>query len=392
MTKKRADGEGTLFWDEGRQRWRGRLAADEAGKRPWFSGRTQAEALEARKTLEKKRDQGLDLTSKAPTVEQFGMAWLKVVERHRRGTTADGYSQMLRLYINPHLGKVRVDKLTARRVQQWVDDLVDAGFSPHTVRNAYQRLRGMLRLAVRDGLIAANPARDVELPPLTREGVSSLTIEQAVRVLRAADGRLDARKPSKYHAKTTPPHRLSPLLHCYIELGLRKGEGLGLKWSDIDFKAGTVTIRRQVQSVRGQVVISEYTKTDAGRRTLPVSRSLLDRLRAHRASQADERKVAGAWHEHGLVFPSERGTPISPSNAWKMVQRLATRAGLDGMRVHDLRRTCATLLGQRGVQEIVIGAILGHSAGSVTGKYMDVSIDQMREAIEGLSDALARAA
>jgi integrase len=390
---KRPDGEGTLFWSEERQCWRGRLPAGEDGRRPWFSGRTQAEALENKRKLEKKREQGLDPTAQVPTVEQYGATWQAFIDRRKRPTTADGYGQMRRLYINPHLGKIRLDRLRPTRVQQWVDELADEGYSPSTIRNAYQRLRGMLRLAVRDGLLVQSPCREIELPPITRENIASLTEADARALQAAADGVLNKRPASKHHPKQPIPHRLACLIAVWLGLGLRKGEGLGLKWTDIDFKAATVRIRRQVQTVKGKTVIKEYAKTDDGHRTLPIPAPLLARLKAHRAAQAEERAVAeGEWKEHGLIFPTSNGTPVDPSNAWRMVQRLLERAGAPAVRVHDLRRTCASLLAQRGVQEQVIGAILGHAKGSVTALYIDVTLEQMRDALEGLSAALEKAA
>ena len=359
MSKKRPDGEGTLFWDETRKQWRGRLSADEAGRRPWFSGKTQAEALEKKRSLERQRGKGVDHTRQVPTVAAFSVTWLETVHRHKRITTASSYEQMVRLYINPHVGKIRVDRVTPRIIQGWVDTLSDT-LSAYTVRNAYLRLHALLRLALRDKLITENPCYEIDLPPLTKENIASLSIDQ-VRQLLAID------------------HRQHLLLWMYVVLGLRKGEGLGLKWTDID--GSMVTVQRQVQAILGTVVVSDYTKT--GTRTLPIPAAFVERLRVHRVLQEEERTLMGdAWHEAGFIFPTSVGTPMSPSNAWRMVQRMLKRAGLAAIRVHDLRRTCASLLTHAGVQEVVTAAILGHAARTMTRQYIDVSLEQMRVALE----------
>jgi integrase len=169
-----------------------------------------------------------------------------------------------------------------------------------------------------------------------------------------------------------------------LALGLRRGEGLGLSWEDVDWEAGTVQVRRQVQQINGKVIVSEYTKTDAGRRALPIPQALLERLRDHWQSQQEERAlVGGGWNERELIFPAETGAPVSPSNLLRQFRLLLVIAGLEHIRLHDLRHTCATLLGER-VGDRVIAAILGHTPGTVTARYARVKLPQMREALEVL--------
>ena len=226
MPKRRASGEGTLTYDEARKRWIYYLPPDETGKRQRVSGKTQAEVLAKAEQLKAKRAQGLDLDTKQPTVEQFSEVWLRdVVRRTRRDSAHDTYSQMLRLYINPALGKIRLAKLTAPRMQSWVNGLVDAGCSPSTVRNAYLRLLGMLDVAVRYRLISSNPAADGELPAIRNDTAHALTLADAQGLLAAADGRLDRRAPyttgstSRSHreaafAGAAPCARSSPSPRC----------------------------------------------------------------------------------------------------------------------------------------------------------------------------------
>lgn len=390
MPKRRARGEGTLTYDEARKRWIYYLPPDESGKRQRVSGKTQAEVLAKAEQLKTKRAQGLDLDTKQPTVEQFGEVWLRdVVKRTRRDSTYDGYSQMLRLYINPALGAIRLHKLTAARVQTWVNALVDAGRSPSTVRNAYLRLRGMLDVAVRYRLINANPAADVELPAIGKDTARALTLVEARALLAAADGRLDRRETyttSNGRVKRPPKvtTRIATLYHVLLALGLRRGEALGLRWDDLDWEAGTVQVRRQVQVIAGKLVISAYTKTDAGQRVLTVAPQLLARLRAHQQNQEEERTLLGTgWKDHGLIFPGETGAPINPPNLHRHYHILLACAGLGDVRIHDLRHTCATLLGER-TSDRVIGAILGHTPGTVTAGYAKVTLSQMREALDVL--------
>ena len=137
-------------------------------------------------------------------------------------------------------------------------------------------------------------------------------------------------------------------------------------------------------SFAGKVVVSDYTKTDAGQRMLPIPSGLLTRLRAHWQNQQEERAlVRGVWNERELIFPTETGAPVSPSNLLRHFRLLLIAAGLSHIRLHDLRHTCATLLGER-VTDRVIAAILGHTPGTVTARYARVKLPQMREALEVL--------
>lgn len=394
MPKRRDHGAGTISYDEKRKRWFYYLPRDEMGVRQRVSGKTKADVLAKAEELKAKRAQGLDLDTKQPTIEQFSEVWLRdAVKRTRRASTHASYAQIFRLYINPKIGKIRLDKLTAARVQGWINMLVDAGHSAATVRNAYLRLRGMLDVAVRYRLINANPAKEVDLPQLNNDRPRVLTLAEARALLRAADGKLDLRKPyvtSDGRTKSMPKlsTRYALIYHLLLALGLRRGEGLGLSWDDLDWEASTVQVRRQVQAISAKVIVNEYTKTDAGRRTLPLAPALLERLRAHQLNQQEERALMGpGWNERGLIFATDTGGPVSPSNLRRHYQMLLTCAGLTPLRLHDLRHTCATLLGER-VGDRVIAAILGHTPGTVTARYAKVTLTQMREALEGLYQEL----
>lgn len=188
-----------------------------------------------------------------------------------------------------------------------------------------------------------------------------------------------------------PTTRYALVYHLLLTLGLRRGEVLGLSWKDLDWDAGTAQVRRQVQQIGSKVIISDYTKTDAGRRTLPIPPLLLERLRAHWQNQQEERALMGqGWNEHNLIFPTEAGTAVGPSNLVRHFGLLLGCATLPHIRLHDLRHTCATLLGER-ISDRIIAAILGHTPGTVTARYAKTTLGQMREAVEALYLELTKA-
>jgi integrase len=173
--------------------------------------------------------------------------------------------------------------------------------------------------------------------------------------------------------------------------GLREGELLGLRWSDVDLDAGTVTVRGSMQpDEHGRRVIDE-TKTRSSRRLVVLPRLRVAALVRHRSVQPRERLRAGPrWEELGLVFPNPVGRPALPQN---LLQRslypLLERAGLPRLRFHDLRHSAATLLLARGVHPKVVSELLGHTQIGITlDLYSHVSATMLRHAADAFDELL----
>ena len=164
-------------------------------------------------------------------------------------------------------------------------------------------------------------------------------------------------------------YRLATLYHLFAGLGLRRGEGLGLLWRDLDWDAATIQVTQQVLLLKGKTVIST-PKNATSVRTLPLSLYLVERLREHWRNQQEERRLLGPrWKEHGLIFASVVGTRVTPRSLGRQFAAAVERGGLSDVHLHTLRHTCATLLGELGTQERVIEAILGHALATVTTHY-----------------------
>jgi integrase len=364
MSRRRGNQEGTIFQDK-HGVWWAQLPPDEQGRRPKRRAKTQREAREKLRELEQERAQGLNLAEKQPTVDQFATTWLEtVVRRTVKASTYASYSYILTKYVLPELGSMRLEKLTTPRIQKLINDLTDHDLSPSTVRNAYVRLRTMLAVAVSYRLIPHNVAAGVVLPKLGSGPPRALTVAEAQAFI-AALGTV----------------RNTVAFHLLLGLGLRRGEVLGLRWADIDWEAQTIKVTQQVQLV-GQKVVISTPKTEGSTRLLPLTATMLAALAQKRAAQEEERTALGAaWHDHGLIFASETGTPTSPRNLYRTFEVARARATLPDVRLHDLRHTCATLLGELGVAEGVIGALLGHVPGNITQHYARATLAAMREAV-----------
>ena len=184
-------------------------------------------------------------------------------------------------------------------------------------------------------------------------------------------------------------NRNKALYHLAIKTGMRKGELLGLKWTDLDWNKGTIRVQRQVQRVTGQGMVFMSPKTNAGRRTIPLGVETLRILREHRTKQHHERATSeNRWQENDLIFPSSVGTPQSPSNLLQAFKSILKHAGLPIIRFHDLRHTAASLMLNQGVPPFVVSKILGHSKPSTTMDIYGHLIPVMHEGVGNLMDDL----
>jgi integrase len=151
----------------------------------------------------------------------------------------------------------------------------------------------------------------------------------------------------------------------------------------VDLDGLTFTIDQQVRELPGGLQ-STSPKSEGSKRTLPLTPWLADQLRAHAQAQEQERlRLGDKWYEHGLVFPAENGKPKEPRNLLREYKLILNAAGLEEeTRFHDLRHTAATRAGDLGMEEYVIAAMLGHGKKTVTRRYAQALISQMRPVIE----------
>lgn len=260
-------------------------------------------------------------------------------------------------------------------------------------------LRNALQTAVREEIIPRNVAKLVAVST-PKYGVNrGLTVDQARAVLKAAQG-----------------ERLYALYVLALCLGLRRGELLGLRWEDITLtpcracggEGGTLdgaacahcaetgiqdaklAVVQTLQRVAGELRFVP-PKTDDSTRTIPLPDLCVTALCEHRVRQDAERADAWPnWQDHGLVFPSRIGTPMEPDNLRRSWGRIRAAAGLDGVRFHDMRHTCVSLLLDLGVPPHIVREIVGHSDIEVTMTiYAHAALNEKRAALRKLGDALS---
>jgi len=300
--------------------------------------------------------------------------WLEQVVKHRvREKTYQDYKRRLELYIFPSLAEVTLSQVTPDVIQEIYSNMLERGLSSRSVRYVHTILKNSLNQAVKWGKIYRNPCDLVDLPRLETKEMHVLSPDEAVRFLEA-----------------TVYSRFKALFSLLITTGMRPGEALALKWPDINLDKGKVTVNKTLTRVKGRGWKLEEPKTTKSRRTIPIPEDVVKDLKEHRAAQAEHKLQVEAYHDHGFVFASETGEPMSETNLSRRdFKRVLKQAGLPDIRLYDLRHTCATLLLAAGENPKIVSERLGHTDITLTlGTYSHVLPDMQEEATEKLNNML----
>lgn len=389
MSKKRGQNEGTVH-----KRKDGRWAATislgyRGGKRvrKTFYGHTKAEVHEQLVVAQRSVQTGIRVQSASPTLAEFLTKWLEdVVKLRTRPSTYRSYEQICRNHLIPGLGKTNLVKLTPQQIQTFLKDRHERGrcisqcargSAPRGVSAEHIRrvLRAALGQAEKWDLVPRNVCRLAEAPKRSSQSPKFLDHYQALVFLKHIEGTAN-----------------DALFSLTLSLGLRLGEVLGLRWSDLDFAGRSVTVQGQFQRLDGQLIRVE-PKTARSKRTLPVPDFVLSKLLKHRASQAEIRLVnSDRWVDHDLIFTNLTGNPVDKRNLRRALQAALERAGLPVIRFHDLRHSAASLMLAQGADLRLIMETLGHSQIAITANlYSHVAPKLQREIADRMDRALSPA-
>jgi integrase len=409
------NGASCVYLSEYDNLWHGRVTVGvkDNGKpdRRHIKRATEAEVIRAVRELERQRDTGgVRKTGRAWTVEKWLIHWVENVAANAvRRTTMVGYRSSVYNHLIPGVGAHRIDKLEPEHLEKLYVLMQEKkpkgkGLSAGTVHLAHRTVRAALNEAVKRKHITSNPAKVAKPPRVVEEEIVPFTVEEARCILDVTE---NMRNGARFVVALT--------------LGLRRGEALGLKWSDIDIQwrhgcakanecrtkpaqlcplrrtvRATLTVRRAVQQYiwqhgcteekpcghrygahcpkrhSGGVVTTEV-KSRAGQRTVGIPLPLVQALERHRERQAIEQaRAADLWSDEGWVFANHLGKPVHPTvdhDAWKS---LLKRAKVRDARLHDARHTAATMLLVLKVPLPAVMEIMGWSEASMAKRYMHV--------------------
>lgn len=306
--------------------------------------------------------------------------WLPGVEMELAPTTAALYRTIVASYIVPRIGGTKLDAITPADLTGLYAALLREGkrggrpLAPKTVRHVHTTIRKALGDAVDARLLSWNPAVSAKPPKITRT-------EPPV-----AWGALEVRRFLDHIAGD----RLEPLWLLAAATGMRRGELLGLRWSDIDLDAAASLRIARTRVAYGKLKVTKEPKTDRSRRRIPLPARVVDSLRAHRRRVAAERLAAGpAYIDEGVVFCDELGASLDPATVSATFARQVIAAELPRITLHGLRHSFATIALEGGVDVLYVSELLGHSSPAITQSvYQHVRPERLEAAVERIAAEL----
>ena len=375
MARRRGNHEGSLYFHKSRGRWCAQVSID--GKRLTKYSRTQKECRDWMKGMLAKIESGLTFDGTRITVGDFIDTWLEGKELSRRSKTVLQYRQIAKQHIVPILGQLRLQDVSPSHIKQLYAMKREEGRGARTIQLIHAVLHNVLKQAVRERILGHNPMDAVERPKVEQPEMRVWDEEQIRQFLISAYG-------SVFEAA----------YYLALSTGMREGELLGLKWSDVDWNKATLFVQRQLQYIKGQGYVFVPPKTKAGKRKIKVGSSTLKYLEAHRSQQAIQKTLAeGRWQENNLIFPTTIGTPLDCRRLTKEFRRPLKRAGLPPICFHHLPHSSLNTLMDNEVPVNTVQRRAGHAKPSTTvniyGHSTARSHDAAAEKIEELITPIA---
>jgi integrase len=338
--------------------------------------RAVADEDEAERELLKVRQGKRRGTYVAPvrlTVRELVEQYLERATTRLSPNTLGEYERYLTKVIGPELGDVLVQRLTTAKVQHWIDGKQRAGVGAGTINNLVNILSGAYREAERLGIVEHSPVRRVIRPRAKAPGKEAWSADEVRRVLDAV------KADAKWHAW----YRLA------LGTGMRPGELLSLRWSQVDLAKGEVFVSSTLSRNRErQTVLGEQTKTKRVR-TIVLPASVIPVLKAWRARQRELRLAHGSWVDLDLVFDRGDGSWLDGTTMRRMHRRWIEPLDVTPIPPHGLRHTYATLALDAGISIKVISDTLGHTSVAMTAdRYMHVDRAMQKRSAEIMDDLL----
>lgn len=321
--------------------------------------------------------------SKAVKFETFCEEWFaEYAKPNLRNTTYSSlYHRRLRIY--KAIGHIRMDKITARQIQVFVNSLSKEGanerngkpLSPKSIKHNLSLISDVFSYAVRMGVVSDNPCSKVTLPKNDQKEKQIYTTEEATKFLELLN-----REPIKYRA----------FFNLAIYSGFRRGELLGLEWKDIDFENNVINVRRTSCYTPDRGIYTDTTKTKMSQRTLKFPQEIMDLLRELREYQDGEAlKFGNKWVETDRLFTKDNGESQHPNTTYHWLEKFCERVGLPFYGIHSFRHLFCSLLVNQGVDIVTVSGALGHSTVSTTSNIYCHMLENSRARVStAITDAL----
>lgn len=321
--------------------------------------------------------------SKAVKFETLCEEWFAEYAKQNLRHTTYSYLYHQRIRINKALGHLRMDKITTRQIQTFINSLSKEGaneingnpLSPKSIRHNLNLISDIFGYAVKMGVVANNPCKNVTVPKNEYKEKKIYTPEQINRFMT-----LLSDEPLKYRA----------FFNLAIYSGFRRGELLGLEWKDVDFENNIISVRRTSCYTPDRGVYTDTTKTRLSQRTLKFPQALMDMLREYKEEQDNEAlKLGDKWIETDRLFTKENGEPQHPNTTYHWLEKFCKKNDLPFLGLHSFRHLFCSMLVNQGVDIVTVSGALGHSNVTTTSTiYCHILENSRAKVSEAISNAL----
>ena len=321
--------------------------------------------------------------TKAIKFETFAEEWFNEYAKiNLRNTTYERLLQ-LRGRIYPAIGHLRMDKITPRHIQAFVNSLSQEGanertgkpLAPKTIRHNLSFISNIFTYAAKMGVVSDNPCSKVTIPQNEVKEKQIYTPEEVEKFLTLLND-----EPLKYRT----------FFYLMIYSGFRRGEMLGLEWKDVDFENNVISVRRTSNYTAKKGVYTDTTKTKKSQRTLKFPQFIMDMLKEYKAEQdAEALRLGDRWVETDRLYVKWDGRPMQNGTPYFWLGEFCEKHDLPFYGLHSFRHLFCSLLVNQGVDIVTVSGAMGHSTVSTTSNIYCHTIQQAQAKVsEAITNAL----
>ena len=315
--------------------------------------------------------------------EAFAEEWFEDYAKLNLKSTTYTRQRQLTKRVYASLGHIRLDKLTTREIQRFINSLAKDGVNENTGKALSRKtmvhylsfISTIIDYAIKMDMLSDNPCRRVTIPKGSKKERKILTMEETEKFFKLLET-----APLKYRAFFT--------LDIYS--GLRRGEMLGLEWKDIDFETGIIHIQRTSNYTKAKGIYTDTTKTESSVRFVKVPMDIIEILKEYKAEQDAERlKLGERWNNTDRLFVKWEGSPMNPQTPYGWLKEFCEKNSFPFYEIHQFRHLHTSLLIGAGIDPTTVSGILGHSQVSTTlNLYSHMFRENQVKACDAVASAL----
>ena len=292
--------------------------------------------------------------------QDFAEQWFEEYAKLNLRNTSYERMKQLTVRVYPAIGHLRLDKITSRHIQQFINDLALNGKSlkngrPLSRKTAVHHLSfisDVFSYAVKMEMLTDNPCKRVTVPKGEKKEKDIYTLEEVAQLFQLLE---------------TAPLKYRTFFTLAIYSGFRRGEMLGLEWKDIDFENNIISIKGTSNYTASKGIYTDTTKTKKSQRSLKFPQSVMDLLREYKAEQDEERiKLGTKWQDYDRLFVKWDGRPMNNNTPYFWLKEFCEENNFRFCDIHSLRHFYASALINEGVDAATVSGALGHSTITTT--------------------------